>query len=341
MASGITREAVLKGMRAALRLQRDLGLDRGEARGQRVDVFGAIYKENVPLLFRKLEPLLGAYLREDGNPGILLTTRRPLGQQRFTAAHELGHHILNHDPHADDDRILRRSPDMARDYMHLPPAEQEADAFASYFLVPDWLIGTLMRRHGWTTHHLQDPGTVYQMALRLGASYRATLYALVRNKVIGAGVRQQLAKAQPAALKRSLVADLSLETTQNIDVWHLTERDEGTVIEAGRDDLFVVKLREDSNAGYLWSFEELEQAGFAILKDGREQVAEGVIGAPTIRHILARAGHATAHGTYTLWERRPWAPNDDPKRWSFDYRPVYTHDAGLFRPFSRQASGAR
>ena len=113
------------------------------------------------------------------------------------------------------------------------------------------------------------------------------------------------------------------------------------MIEAGRNDLFVVKLREDSNAGYLWSFEDLEQAGFAILKDGREKVAGGTIGAPTIRHILARAGDAPAHGTYTLWERRPWAPDDDPKRWSFDYRPVFTHDTGLFRPHFENVGEAR
>lgn len=341
MARGPARDAVLKGMRAALRLQRDLGLDRGNARGHRVDVFGAIYKENVPLLFRKLEPLLGAYLREEGNPGIILTTRRPLGQQRFTAAHELGHHILNHDPHADDDSILRRSPDMARDYMHLPPAEQEADAFASYFLIPDWLITTLMHNQNWAPQHLESADVVYQMALRAGASYRATLYALARNKVITGGTRQVLVKAKPADIKRTLVPDHPMASTQHVDVWRLTERDEGTVIEAGRDDLFVVKLREDSNSGYLWNFEELERAGFAILKDGREQVAEETIGAPTIRRVLARAGESTTQGVYTMWERRPWAPNDDPKRWSFDYRPVYTHDTGLFRPHERQQSGAR
>jgi len=202
MARPTTRNAVLKGMRAALRLQRDLGLDQGAARAHRVDVFGAIYRQNVPLMFRKLEPLLGAYLREQGNPGIILTTRRPLGQQRFTAAHELGHHVLNHDPHADDDSILRRSPDHARDYINLPPTEQEADAFASYFLVPDWLITTLMKRQHWTPQHLQNPDIVYQMALRVGASYRATLYALVRNSVIGPGIRQQLLKSKPATIKR-------------------------------------------------------------------------------------------------------------------------------------------
>jgi hypothetical protein len=105
--------------------------------------------------------------------------------------------------------------------------------------------------------------------------------------------------------------------------------------------LFLVKLREDSNAGYLWNFDELERAGFAILKDGREQISEGIIGASTIRHVLARAGDATAYGTYTLWERRPWAPDDDPKHWSFDYRPVYTHDAGLFRPSMELARVSR
>lgn len=341
MARGFTRNAVLKGMRAALKLQRDLGADYGNARGHRIDVFGAIYKANVPLLFRQLEPLMGAYLRENGNPGIILTTRRPLGQQRFTAAHELGHHVMNHDPHADDDSILRRAPDRAHDYARLPPAEQEADAFASYFLVPDWLITTLMKKHDWTPQRLQDPAIVYQMALRIGASYRATLYALARNRVIGPSVRQQLAKAQPSLLKRSLVPDHPLESTQHIDVWHLTERDEGTVIEAGRDDLFVVKLREDSGAGYLWSFEELETAGFAILKDGREKLAEGTVGAPAIRRIVACASDAVpAQGTYTLWERRPWALDDNPKRWSFDYQPVFTHDMGLFRPHSKSVGNA-
>ena len=84
----------------------------------------------------------------------------------------------------------------------------------------------------------------------------------------------------------------------------------------------------------------MEQAGFAILKDGREKVAEDTVGAPTIRHILARADDAALHGTYTLWERRPWAPDDDPKRWSFDYQPVFTHDPGLFRPHPDHAGAA-
>jgi Zn-dependent peptidase ImmA (M78 family)/predicted secreted protein len=332
-----SRPAVLKGMRAALRLQRDLGVDQGSMRGQRIDVFGSILRQNVPLMFQELEPLMGAYLRPGGHPGIILTTRRPLGQQRFTAAHELGHHVLGHDPHADDDSILRRSPDIMRDYLSVPPEEQEADAFASFFLLPDWLIRTQMERHGWTRYHFEEPEIVYQAALRMGVSYSAAIYALVRGKVINASVRKKLAAVQPAKLKRALVPDYPLETTQNIDVWELDERDEGGVIEAGRDDLFVLKLREDSNAGYIWNFDELQQAGFVVLKDGREALSEDTIGAPTVRRVLAHGQDAPQNGTYTLWERRPWAPEEDPKSWSFDYQPVYTHDIGLFR--RRMVSG--
>ena len=327
MARSATRAAALRGIRTATKLQRDLGLDQGEARGRRIDVFGTIVRAGVPLMFDQLEPLLGAYMRPGGQPGIILTTRRPLGQQRFTAAHELGHHMLNHDPHADDERILRRAPGAGS----VPKAEQEADAFASQFLLPNWLLKTQMERHDWTPRHLTSPEIVYQASLRCGSSYTATIHALERAGVFGAQVRNDLRRYQPARMKRDLVPDTPLKTTENIDVWRLTEKDEGTLIEAGRDDLFVLCLREDSSAGYLWTFDELKNAGFALLKDGREAVAEGRLGAPVIRRIIARADSDPAHGTYTVWETRPWDPTDDPKSFGFEYRPVITHETGLFR----------
>ena len=40
--------------------------------------------------------------------GVLVTTRRPLSIQRFTAAHELGHYRMKHRPSLDDESILRR-----------------------------------------------------------------------------------------------------------------------------------------------------------------------------------------------------------------------------------------
>lgn len=144
------RAAILKGMRAALRLQRDFGLDKGDYRRRRIDVFGCIDRCGATLMFQPLDPLLGAFVREGTATGILLSTRRPLGQQRFTAAHELGHLRLGHDPHADDDGILRRGPIAGGNgFAQTTREEREADAFASYFLLPAWLIKEQMELHSW------------------------------------------------------------------------------------------------------------------------------------------------------------------------------------------------
>lgn len=327
------RESILRGIRGAKRLQRDLRLDIGASRAQRVDVFGCIARTGAMLMFQPLEPLLGAFIREDGAAGIILSTRRPLGMQRFTAAHELGHLFLGHDPHADDDRILRRAP-WASDGSRRPivaPEEREADAFASYFLLPPYLIKEQMELRDWEPRHFEQPETVYQASLRFGTSYRATVFALEREHVIGRTLGQHLRGVEPRDLKRQLLGDYALKNAQRVDVWHLTERDEGAVIEASRDDLFLLRLKEDSGSGYVWTFDELRDAGFAILRDGREPVPEGQIGSPTVRRVLAQAERPLA-GQLTLREVRPWAPNDGPQLLTLYCKTATSDEAGLFEP---------
>jgi hypothetical protein len=123
--------AVRTGSMAAARLHLQLGTkEKLEAHGGNVDVFGATLAINLPLLLRPLKGLLGAYLPEP-IPGVLVTTERPLSIQRITAAHELGHHRLEHLTSFDDETILKR--------MEMPNVaglsgpnmqEVEADAFA-------------------------------------------------------------------------------------------------------------------------------------------------------------------------------------------------------------------
>lgn len=324
------RRSILRGMKGAMRLLQDFGYDQGSKRAQRVDVFECIDRRGAALMFQRLDKLLGAFMKQGDSAGIILNTERPLGMQRFTAAHELGHLVLGHDPHADDEGILRRGPiPDGSNYKRIPPEEREADAFASYFLLPSHLITAQMEVQSWSAHHFSSPEVVYQASLRFGTSYAGAVYGLERESVITRGMRQELLKVKPRDLKLEMLDGQPLPNSRRSDVWLLTERDEGAVIEAGRDDLFQLCLNEATGAGYVWTFDEMKAAGFAILKDGREPVPEGVIGSPTIRRILAQAGYPTSN-TFRLRECRPWDPEDDPQTLTLHYRTATSDEAGLF-----------
>ncbi|MGE5501922.1 MAG: ImmA/IrrE family metallo-endopeptidase, partial [Ignavibacteriales bacterium] len=140
------REEIHHGKKEAARLHRDLGIrSKIEGRGGRVDVFGAILDLDLPLLFRPLKGLLGAYL-PGPYPGIMVTNQRPLQIQRFTGAHELGHAVMKHEGSLDDESILHRSPFGRASYNFV---ELAADAFASAFLTPRWLLETHAALQGW------------------------------------------------------------------------------------------------------------------------------------------------------------------------------------------------
>lgn len=161
-------QAVRKGAQTAGRLLRQLGVKQQiEQSGGAINVFAAISELDVPMLFRPLDGLLGAFLNFPTR-GILVTTQRPLSIQRFTAAHELGHCMLDHQPSLDDENILRRMVMNAQPGQDLQ--EVEADGFAVAFLLPKWLIANHMKRQGISIPHLRRPNVIYQLSLRLGVS---------------------------------------------------------------------------------------------------------------------------------------------------------------------------
>jgi hypothetical protein len=296
------REAILRGTRAASRVHRDLGLRKElEARGGRVDVFGIIVQRELPLLFRPLDSLLGVYMPHP-MAGILITTKRPLSVQRFTGAHELGHYTLQHQPSLDNEEILHRSPFAAAANYGLQ--EIEADAFAVEFLLPRWLIAIQAQRHGWKAQDFEHPYMVYQLSLRVGASYDATCRALERYRFITPYKREQLLEVRPQRIKEELLRGHNQAPGWS-DVWLLSEHDEGSIIEGGRTDLFILKLLEHSGAGYLWNFDQLDKANFAIVKDERFASNDGDYGGDVMRLISARS-KASHSGEFALAERRPW-----------------------------------
>lgn len=311
--------AVRKGTQAAARLHQRLGWRKGiEAHGGNVDVFGAIYSINLPLLLRPLQGLLGAYLSEPA-PGVLVTTQRPMSVQRFTAAHELGHYSMHHRPSLDEENILRRMP-----LSGLPPMpgegsspatsgsadaqEIEADAFAVEFMMPRWLIHWHAARQGWTSDHLRRSACVYQLALRIGASYEATCWALVRHRLIERSVARELLNVQPREIKAALLTPYRPNDYRG-DVWLLTERDAGTRIDGSRKDLFVLCLAEHSGGGYLWDFDQLKASGFGIVRDEIEATDANGVGGHVVRRVTALTDEPY-RGRIAFDERRPWEPDD-------------------------------
>lgn len=302
------RDAILEGAQSAARMHERLGVRSSvEARAGSVDVFGSILATNTPLIFRPLEGLLGACLP---GPGILISTERPLPIQRFTGAHELGHVALGHDLSLDGDEILHRSGHNSGDRVY-SDVEIAADSFASSFLLPKWLLQLHARRQGWDRASMAQPASVYQLSLRVGASYTATCVALERHEIIDAETREALLTQPRRALKAELLDGVEIDNFFP-DVWLLTERDEGSTIEGQPEDLFVLRLKEQSGAGYLWTTASLIESGFAILRDQREiPSADAVVGGPVVRALTTRSTEP-AHGSFSLELRRPWVTSGVP-----------------------------
>lgn len=324
--------AVRKGAMAASRLHRRLPLrDRIETRGGYVDIFTAIEMLDIPLLLRPLEGLLGAYL-SDPAPGILVTTERQLSIQRFTASHELGHFELKHRPSFDDERILRRI-SLDQQQRQDEFQEIEADAFAVAFMMPTWLIAWHCERQGWQASDFRKPSTVYQLALRIGASYSATCWTLARHNIIEQHLARELVETQPKIIKTTLLADHTPGNYRG-DVWLLTERDADTRIDGSRNDLFVLRLEEHSGGGYLWDIEQLRASGFAVVGDSLEETDQESVGGPLIRRVIAAADGA-ARGWMSLDERRPWDPDSPFASLSVEYDFTGPEEVGYSRAARR------
>jgi len=306
------RAAILNAAQAADRLHLEYDTrDRAKAGEGRIDVFGMLVQQDIPTMFQKLDKLLGAYLDEDGEKGVIVTTQRQLPVQRYTAAHELGHAVLGHQPSADMEDILARSPFVDREDERYNIQEIQANVFASSLLIPRWLLVKHMQQQGWSAPDLTNPQIVYQLSLRLGASYAATCYALQQNKVLSVSRCDQLLAVRRRDIKKRLAAPYEPSDWRR-DVWVITERDDGIMLEGSRSDLVVVKLHEHSGSGYLWRLDELERVGLAVVKDSRAaDPDEDRIGGVVFRTVISEARNG-AFGHISLREVRPWQPQSEP-----------------------------
>ena len=305
------RDAILTGVARASDLHKKLGIREALAHGDgAVDVLGAVQRLGLFLMFRPLDGLLGAYVPTRALSGMLVTTQRDLHVQRFTAAHELGHHILEHKALSLDREVgfVGRGEVSKHD-----PQEIEADAFAAEFMLPKWLIVAHLRRQKWGREHLNQPDFVYQLSLRLGASYSATCWALLSQDFLDRRAVKRLVDTEPKTAKQRALPDIKPNDWHR-DVWVVSEKDQGAHILGSPDDLIVLALDEHVAGGYTWDANGVARAGLTLEKDARIDEHAGRIGGAVKRRLVIQgAGKKHLH----LEERRAW-DRSQPSRSTFD-----------------------
>jgi Zn-dependent peptidase ImmA (M78 family) len=298
------REAILEGAQAAHRLHAELGTRAlVEREGLScIDVFAVAMRLGAMLLFRRLEGLLGAYVPNPAAPGIIISTQRSLHVQRFTAAHEIGHLFLRHELSLDEEVGLWRG--ASRN-----PREAAADSFASEFMLPKWLYIYHAGRQLWERAALQDPKVVYQLSLRLGASYDATCYGLEGHRILTHSIVAKLRAEEPKRLKLAALAGRAELTNSWADVWTITQADDGLTFQGGPEDIVIFRIPERVSAGYLWDESRLRADGLELLADEREEATEGDCGTAVTRVLVTRVAESREYRV-SFAERRPWRPDD-------------------------------
>jgi len=302
----------VEGAHAALDEHRRLG---AEPSGQ-VDIFDIVEQARIWLMFQPLKDLYGAYQRVEGGAGIIVNAKHPPSLQRFTAAHEYGHHVLGHDLSLDDaTHILLEGDDLSA-------RETAAHAFAAHFLMPPRLVDAI-----WARMLLPDdpdlltPRDAYLLSLELGVSYAALVNHLATLGKISPEAAARLRRRRPLQIKAE-IAGGTRPSHRRADTWLLTERDNGRVLYPRVNDEVCATLPEIPSTGYVWAVagpeavdlrhSEQQSADAAVLGLVADLYAPSVAergspryGAGGTRSLVFRV---LQPGRYTLRlvKRRPW-----------------------------------
>ena len=279
------REAILAGVGAANELHDQFDIyEQFKTGNASIDIFSIISQLGVKLLFKPLDGLLGLYIPY-ACPGILVTTKRDLHVQRFTAAHELGHFVLKH-------KIVSLDKDIgfvARRSFGFNFQEIAADAFAAEFLVPKWLLVSHIKKQDWSKNQILRSEIVYQLSLRLGLSYEATCWSLLSHEILSQPQVRTLRMNTPKESKKKALKNITPETWYP-DVWLITTNDDGTNIVGGPDDYLVFLLDEHVANGYSWNFSTIAEDGeLEIIRDERQSDNNENFGDPVHRRVVIQA----------------------------------------------------
>lgn len=294
----LSRTEILKVTKSAARVLDDFDIRNSVLHDgfTRVDPVRLAERAGVHVMYRPLNKLLGAFIRET-QPGILLNTQRSAGMIHMTCAHELGHFFLNHATTADERLDYGKG---------AGKHELEADQFAYALIAPAWLLAHVVRTRGWGPK-LHDPRVVYQLSLRLGLSYEATVWTLVRQKKIDSSTANQLKTQRPIAIKRSMLPpDQTVDASQ--DVWVLNLADRDCVLQPRVGDRFLMTLPDHGSTGFLWEAQDVRAAGYTLRSLAVEPARDDQVwvGAEQQVFFEVEVEGFPSQVQLDLHERQPW-----------------------------------
>ena len=309
------------GSLAAQRARRRLGLPLE----RRVDIFAVIESEGVWLMFQPLRELYGFYRRVGDVAGVVINANHPVSLQRYTAAHEYGHHVLGHGFSLDEVRNVdgARGVDGARDLEDAlaarsqaevgdPLEEAAAQAFAGTFLMPIQVVNRLLTDRGLDPDRpALGPAEGYELSLELGASYEAAVTQLAVLEKVSWNETRRL-RLPPLQIKTTMAGRRPGDA--RADVWLVHETDQERDLPLRVGDEVVLRLPEIPSSGYAWT---LEQRAFSSLElidetteadDGGDDTDDdGVYGGRSIRRVLLRATNPGVDDVVVALSR-PWEP---------------------------------
>ena len=283
--------------------------------GDPVPVFNLIEDRGVWLKFEaNLDRLLGAYQRiDDQTAGIFVNVARPLSLQRFTAAHELGHHELGHTSHIDDEStVLNPSKD---------PQEIQAQTFAASLLMSEVAIETRLEHRG---HDPERPSLndldIYLLSSELGVSYTAAITQLNALHKISFPAAERLRRVRPLALKERILGGRKPDNPR-ANVWQLTLADNHRRVQLNVGDELDIALPEVRSSGYEWITPANLLEAFSIVNDRyvppRASGDDVVFGGSGTRHITIKA-HAPHRARLDFDLNQPWDGGEQGGQFTLD-----------------------
>lgn len=263
---------------AALRERRRLGAMDHE----RLDIFREIDRAGIWLMFQPLNRLYGFYQRIEDVAGIVVHSGHPIALQRYTAAHEYGHHVLGHIRSLDGRDEIEGRPSEVED----PLAEIAAQAFAGAFLIPLHLLNQTAAALD-INIEMPAPQDVYSLAVRFGVSYQA-----MRTQLRAYGLLDRVAFEQldvsPLKIKEELGGG-EPPTDHRADLWVVEHGVAPGRVALQVADEVIVRVPETASTGYRWRVGYFDHAVLDLIEDQSSGLLEGELGAASTRSLRFRA----------------------------------------------------